>query len=111
MNIDDLTIREVKELMSFTQNKSCESDSIKIGEKYLIRTVTNYFTGRVISKTDFDLVLEDCAWIPDTGRFKEAVEKGSFKEVEPYKNLVIINKSVIIDMTVIDFDLPRGQKG
>jgi len=85
-------------------------DSIEVGKKYLIRTVTNYFTGRVINKTDFDIVLEDAAWIPDTGRFSDAVKSGNFTEVEPYQDKVIISKSAIVDMTIIDYDLPRIAK-
>lgn len=112
MDIDDLTIGQLKEIskMIACDNKTSSSHSIKLNEKYLIRTVTNYFTGRVISITDSDIVLENAAWIPDTGRFKEAVEIGSFSEVEPYKNDIILNRGSIIDMTIISFDLPRSQK-
>lgn len=110
MNTDDLTLGQLKEISKMVgcgSNKSC---SIEKGEKYFIRTVTNYFTGKVKSITDFDIVLSDAAWIPDTGRFTEAVEKGTFNEVEIYPNDVIILKNSIIDLTKIDYELPRSQK-
>ena len=113
MNINDLTIGQLKEIMATgigSESSKKASHSIVVGEKYFIRTVTNYFTGKVVSVTDSDVVLSDAAWIADTGRFADAISKGSFSEVEPYKNNVIVNRKAIIDMTSIEFDLPRTQK-
>jgi len=70
----------------------------KIGEFYLIRTVTMFNTGRLIAVTDQELVLEDAAWIADTGRFAEALTTAEFKEVEPFpKGEVIVGRGAVID--------------
>ena len=60
------------------------------GKKYFIRTVTNYLTGRLVDVTDQELVIEDAAWVADTGRFSDALKKGKFSEVEPYPDGFVI---------------------
>lgn len=83
----------------------------KIGKPYLIRTVTHYYTGKLVAVTDQELLLEDAAWIADTGRFADAVRGGSFLEVEPFPDgEVIIGRGSIIDACAVPFALPRSQK-
>jgi hypothetical protein len=83
----------------------------KIGANYLIRTVTMMDTGRLVEVSDQELVIEDAAWIADTGlRFADALTKCEFGEVEPFpKGRVIIGRSAIIDMVEIA-TIPRSQK-
>ena len=76
MNIDTMTIGEAREIASlFNGNKPSSDSHWEIGKCYLIRTVTMIDTGRLVAVTDKELVLEDAAWIPDTGRFSDAVKK------------------------------------
>jgi len=73
-----------------------------IGKVYLIRTVTMIDTGILVAATDKELVLEEAAWIPDTGRFSEAIKKAEFNEVEPFPSgRVIINRGCVIDAVEI----------
>lgn len=71
-----------------------------LGGEFFIRTVTHYFTGRLIWVGDKELVLEDVAWIADTGRFNEFVAGKTVNEVEPFPagSNVIIGRGSIIDM-------------
>jgi len=69
MEIDKLTIGELKGLINFIPKQNGISTSFMVGEKYFIRSVTHYYTGRLKTITDTDLVLEDAAWIADTVRF------------------------------------------
>jgi hypothetical protein len=83
----------------------------KIGSAYLIRTVTMIQTGRLIAVGEHELVLEDAAWIADTGRFADALKGGSFSEVEPFPDgEVIIGRGSVIDACSLPFALPRVQK-
>ena len=82
-----------------------ESDSevnpyMKIGETYFIRTVTQYFTGRLVWVGDKELVLKEACWIADTGRSNEFVAGGSVNESEPFPKdkFVIVGRGSIIDM-------------
>lgn len=81
-------------------------------QNYLIRTVTMIYTGKLKEVYDKELVITSAAWIPDTGRWQQAVEKGSFSEVELYPETarIIINRDVILDCSPIIFELPKNQK-
>ena len=82
----------------------------KIGENYLVRTVTMIITGRIIAVYPTELVVEDAAWIADTGRFADNLISCDFSEVEPFPNgEVIIGRGAIVDACVIK-TLPRKQK-
>lgn len=111
MNIDDLTIGQARELVSlFGASKHTDSSSWEIGKGYLIRTVTMTNTGRLVAVTEQELVLEDAAWIADTGRFSDALKKCNFNEVEPFPaGKVIIGRGSIIDAVQIE-TLPMVQK-
>ena len=84
--------------------------SFELGKCYLIRTVTMYYTGRLSRITETDLVLEDAAWIADTGRFATALKTGSLNEVEPFGDPVILPRGAIVDATIWAHPLPREQK-
>lgn len=82
----------------------------KVGEKYFIRTISNYFTGKLIDVNEKELLLSDAAWIPETARFSTSLKEGIFNEIEPYFENVIINKDAIVDASIWSHDLPRTQK-
>ena len=82
----------------------------EIGANYLIRTVTMIDTGRVVAASHKYIILEDAAWIADTGRFADALQKCQFDEVEPFPSgRVILNATAIIDAVKIT-SIPKSQK-
>jgi hypothetical protein len=86
------------------------SHPYKIGAAYLIRTVTMIDTGRVVDVTEHEIVLEDAAWVADTGRFAAALKSCEFSEVEPFPaGRVIIGRHSVIDAVQIE-TLPRKVK-
>ena len=104
-----LTLDETRELMRGGLNGS-NGTSLVVGKQYLIRAVTHYYTGRLVAITDTDLVLEDAAWVPDTGRFHDCLKNGTFNEVEPFVDRCIVFRGGLIDATEIKTPLPRSQK-
>ena len=102
MHIDDSTIGNERRI---------DNDAAwEIGKIYLIRTVTMNDTGRLVAVTPQELVLEDAAWVADTGRFADAVKKAEFSEVEPFPaGRVIIGRGSIVDAVTITV-APRAQK-
>jgi hypothetical protein len=89
---------------------SGNSSPWQLGRNYLIRTVTMINTGRLVQVFDQELVLEDAAWIADTGRFADSLKSCNFSEVEPFPDgKVIIGRGSVIDAVQID-SLPRKQK-
>jgi hypothetical protein len=80
-----------------------------IGRNVFIRTVTNYYTGRLISAGGDYLHLEGAAWIADTGRFATALATGQLSEVEPYPADCWVAAGAIVDVCEWPHDLPRTQ--
>jgi hypothetical protein len=68
-----------------------------LGKNYLIRGVTMYYTGRLTYIGEKELVLEDAAWVADTGRYSRAVEFGELSEVEAIKGPCIVGRGSIVD--------------
>jgi hypothetical protein len=67
-------------------------------------------TGRLVAITPQELVIEDAAWIADTGRFADALISLDFNEVEPFpEGRVIVGRGSLIDAVQIK-GLPRSQK-
>jgi hypothetical protein len=115
MDINSIKIgeaREIAALLGIINQPQSQSHPWQIGKPYFIRTVTHHYTGRLVAVYSNELVLEECAWIADDGRFAQAVDKGEYSEVEPYPkgSRVIIGRSVIEDALVINHELPQSQK-
>jgi hypothetical protein len=111
MNLE-INIEELADAVMQKIDASKKSDRTvwERGKKYFIRTVTNYLTGRLVEVTGQELVIEDAAWIADTGRFADALKKAKFSEVEPYPDgRVIIGRGSVIDACEWTRGLPREQ--
>ena len=84
------------------------------GSAYFIRTVTYHLTGRVrevrrVGEAYF-LVLDEAAWIADSGRFMQALKDGVLKEVEPVPDGTLVNVAAITDAFQWSHPLPKEQK-
>lgn len=111
--IENLTLGQLSEISKlFKSNEQppyC-SGPWKIGECYLIRTVTMIVIGRMTFVGDKELVLAQASWIADTGRFHDALKKGTLKEVEPFVGDAIVGRGSIVDATTWQHALPTEQK-
>jgi len=68
-------------------------------------------TGRVVAVGPQEIVLEDAAWIADTGRYNEALVTRKLKEVEPYPDgLVVVGRGSVVDGCEWKHALPRSPK-
>lgn len=112
MEIDKLTIGELKELTSLLNTNTTAKAELpfEIGGKYFIRTVTYFATGKVKKIVGKFLVLDEAAWIADTGRFSDAMSKGIMEEVEPVNTDMILNTDSIVDAFVWEHKLLKEQK-
>lgn len=110
MEIDNLTIKEVKHIQSLLKGPSEGSHPYEIGKNYFIRTVTHHLTGRLTKVTSKELVLAEAAWIADDGRFHDALKTGELNEVEPFPGDIIVGRGALIDACIWSHDLPRVQK-
>ncbi len=117
INLDDLTLGQLKEINQLTpkadQNASTNKWDYKelINKVVFIRTVTFYYVGNLREVYDDILILEDAAWVANTGSFAAALKNGSFDEVEPFcQKRTPIGKGGIMDISEITLDLPLTQK-
>lgn len=81
----------------------------KIGQSYLIRTLTYASVGRLTAVYDRELVLEDGSWVADTGRFHSVIQSGKWddkSEVEPVLGPIIVARCNIIDAFNWQGELP-----
>jgi len=107
--IEEMKVSDLLKLTSVFGSDGSHT-AYKVGEQYLIRTVTLYYTGRIKQITSQELVLEDASWIPDTGRFHDCLKEGKFNEVEPFIDDVIVPRAAIVDVTKWGHKLPKAQK-
>lgn len=111
MNIDDLTFKQAKELLDIFGNKeAAKPHPFKIGENYLIRTVTMYAVGRLDAVYETELVLSSASWIPETGDFHDALVNGTLKHVQPFKEDVVVGRGSLVDATIWTCKLPTEKK-
>lgn len=104
--------------MSKSKSKSMSKPAAKsqrviaVGNQILVRLVTHYNTGRVVEVGDGYAVLEDAAWIADTGRFSAALANGesALSEVEPCPGVVEIGLGAVVDAHPWPHPLPRTRK-
>ena len=114
-NIQELTIEgKVYVPKDSLSSKVIEIDGTEsvwvIGMNYLVRTVTMIQLGTLKRVTDKELVLSNACWVADTGRFNEALEKGTLNEIEMFQRDVIVSRGGIIDATEWLSELPKKSK-
>jgi hypothetical protein len=115
INVDEMTIGELKQIQALVNCGTAPTSQVKahpyqVGKAYLIRTVTHYYTGRVVSVYAGELVLESAAWVADTGRYYDALKTGKLNEVEPITGPCIIGRGAIVDVNEWNHELPQVQK-
>ena len=101
--------KKLKTKKSKVQYKGVDIPFI-VGEKYFIRTVSYHLTGQVKAIVGDFLVLENAAWVADSGRFNEAIKTGVLAEVEPVFVDTFVNTKAITDAFVWEHSLPREVK-
>lgn len=110
MEIENLTLKQLREINSLTTKQSSIKHPFKIGEKYFIRTATFFQLGRLKEICGKWLILEDAAWIADTGRFHEFLKDGKCNEYEAFVDNVFIPIDSVIDITIWSHSLFKGNK-
>jgi hypothetical protein len=84
-----------------------------MARKVLIRTVTNYFVGELVDSPEPGFwALKHASWVPETGRFSQALRTGQFAEVEPYPpdDIVLVSAGAIVDISPFNHGLPDRVK-
>ena len=108
IEVSDETYEKIKyQLTDTCVSLSCYDDMI--GKKFFFRTGTYHQVGRVVAKFGWFVKLEDASWIGDSGRFMNAIKKGSLDEIEPVGECWV-NLYFVADFFPWKHDLPKEQK-
>ncbi len=83
---------------------------LAVGAPVIVRTVTHYYTGRVVAIEDGFVVLSDAAWIADTGLWSQALTTGELNEVEPYPAGCAVALGAMVDVSPWNHPLPTEKK-
>ena len=116
MNIDDLTLGQVRELRAMLGGSNTgyvEPFALPVGSNVVLRTVTMIYVGRLVAVGNTELVLENAAWIADTRRWADFLAKGvpADAEVEPYEDgKVCVGRGALVDACLWSHDLLREQQ-
>ena len=106
-----MELEDICKILELTKPvKASSKNPLKIGEKYFIRTVTHYYTGRLKEIVGQWLVMEESTWIADTGRFHDFLKEGKCNEYESFIEEVQIPIGSIVDVTKWTHSLFKGQK-
>jgi len=111
MDINSLTIGEVKELKAMFGGACAPTDHpFIIGKAYLVRCVTHYYIGVLKSVYNTEMVFTSASWIPDTGRYSDALKTGQLSEIEPIPTELIIGRGAIVDLVEWQHTPPKDKK-
>lgn len=81
-----------------------------LGKGVFVRTVTHHHTGRLTGYDKQFLVLDEAAWVADSGRWADALRTGVLNEVEPFPYRCLVAVGAVVDICAWDHELPREQK-
>jgi len=105
-----MQVEQLIELLKLTGNEEYNNSiPFEIKSSYFFRTVTYHIVGTVKSVSGKFLVLEDAAWVADSGRFQQAINGGKLDEVEPVKVETYLNIDSITDAFEWKHKLPLKQ--
>lgn len=117
MNIEELTVGQVRKIADLFGNAETRqpcpyAKAGLIDKPIVVRTVTMIYVGRLVAVGEHELTIIDASWIPETGRWQQFILDGAVNECEPYppRQLVLIGRGSILDVTAWASDLPSAQK-
>jgi hypothetical protein len=121
--LEDMTLKQIRALVAEARRLGLIEGSataaapagdcwpFKVGDALLIRTVTHYYTGRLVTWDALTIVIEEAAWIADTGRYSAAMATGTVNECEALpEGPFAIGRGAIVDAGKFGGKLPRETK-
>ena len=81
-----------------------------VGSDVLLKTVTDYYVGKIVKIDKEEITLSDASWIANTGRWHVALATGFDQnaEIEPCVGLVVINRKALTAGMLWPHALPKG---
>ena len=82
----------------------------RVGDKILVRTVTQYQLGKVSEIGADFITFSEGGWVADIGRFGSALSAGSLSEFERAPSWFMVGRGAIVDVYPWDHEIPRETK-
>lgn len=90
---------------------------VEVGKQVLVKTVTEFFLGEVSQinpniggQVFHGVLLTKVSWLASTGRFSECLKNGTFDELEPYRDDVLVSFGAVVSITSWAHALPKTMK-
>jgi hypothetical protein len=116
LEISEETYDKIKDQLEEKTSDEMYDISDMVGNKYFFRTVTYHIIGKVVRilseqevYTSSIVLLKDASWVADSGRFMDAIKKGTLSEVEPLGTW-FVNLETVTDFGPWNHPLPKEQK-
>lgn len=109
LEISAETLEKIKDLLPEEEKIDISNLEDFVGKKLFIRTVTYHLVGKVKAKIGNFFHLSGASWVADSGRFSDAIKKGTLSEVEPVGD-AWVNINSVTDMFIWKHKLPTEQK-
>jgi len=116
MNLDDLTIKQARELSAmFGGGSARRSHSLEVGKSYFFRTITYHYVGKIESITDSDIKFSESCWIgwPEYNagfQHDQMLKTGKLSDVGPLPAGTIIRLDGIIEIAPWAHEIPKERK-
>jgi len=109
LEISDETYEKIKEQLTADEKVEFNGFQDLVGKKFFIRTVTYHLVGKAEKIVGNIMQLSDASWVADSGRFMDAIKKGTLSEVEPV-GTAFVNINAITDFFPWIHSLPTESK-
>jgi hypothetical protein len=84
IQVSEETYEKIREQLKEEEKVDIKSLEDFVGKQFFFRTVTFHLVGRVVKVLPLGILqLEDASWVPDSGRFMQAIKDGELNEIEP----------------------------
>lgn len=109
IQVSEETYEAIKDQLGTEEKLDISGTQDLVGKNWFIRTVTYHLIGKINKIFGNFAVMEQASWIPDSGRFMDAIKNGALSEVEPVGE-AIVNLSSVTDFFPWKHKLPTEQK-
>lgn len=109
IEVSEETYEKIKEQLNEEEKIDLKDLNDFVGKSFFFRTVTYHLIGKVVKIIGDIIELEEASWIPDSGRFMNAIKDGELNEVEPLGQW-FINLNACTDFGIWKHKLPKDQQ-
>jgi hypothetical protein len=109
IEVSEETYDKIKWDLQEEERVDISSTDDMLDQSFFFRAVTYHCVGKVVKKMGKFLELSGASWVASSGKFSEAISKGTLDEVE-LLGTMWINLDTVVDMFPWKHKLPKETK-